>query len=219
MREGKTIFIPNAIDCRLFAYNEKKRMELRRKLGIEDKYVIGHVGRFHYAKNHEYLLHIFAELCKKEKLNEDLKNKKSFVLLLLGEGSGMEGARALAEELGIADRVYFLGNRDNIYDYYQAMDYFVYPSRYEGLPGTMVEAQASGLKCVMSDTICREVAVTELVHTMDIRADAALWADYIRETADYQRKSHVEEMQKAGFDVNGQAERMMAFYENGNFDA
>lgn len=219
VREGKTIFIPNAIDCRLFAYNEKKRMELRRKLGIEDKYVIGHVGRFHYAKNHEYLLHIFAELCKKEKLNEDLKNKKSFVLLLLGEGSGMEGARALAEELGIADRVYFLGNRDNIYDYYQAMDYFVYPSRYEGLPGTMVEAQASGLKCVMSDTICREVAVTELVHTMDIRADAALWADYIRETADYQRKSHVEEMQKAGFDVNGQAERMMAFYENGNFDA
>ncbi len=219
VREGKTIFIPNAIDCRLFAYNEKKRMELRRKLGIEDKYVIGHVGRFHYAKNHEYLLHIFAELCKKEKLNEDLKNKKSFVLLLLGEGSGMEGARALAEELGIADRVYFLGNRDNIYDYYQAMDYFVYPSRYEGLPGTMVEAQASGLKCVMSDTICREVAVTELVHTMDIRAGAALWADYIRETADYQRKSHVEEMQKAGFDVNGQAERMMAFYENGNFDA
>ena len=219
VREGKTIFIPNAIDCRLFAYNEKKRMELRRKLGIEDKYVIGHVGRFHYAKNHEYLLHIFAELCKKEKLNEDLKNKKSFVLLLLGEGSGMEGARALAEELGVADRVYFLGNRDNIYDYYQAMDYFVYPSRYEGLPGTMVEAQASGLKCVMSDTICREVAVTELVHTMDIRADAALWADYIRETADYQRKSHVEEMQKAGFDVNGQAERMMAFYENGNFDA
>lgn len=219
VREGKTIFIPNAIDCRLFAYNEKKRMELRRKLGIEDKYVIGHVGRFHYAKNHEYLLHIFAELCKKEKLNEDLKNKKSFVLLLLGEGSGMEGARALAEELGIADRVYFLGNRDNIYDYYQAMDYFVYPSRYEGLPGTMVEAQASGLKCVMSDTICREVAVTELVHTMDIRADAALWADYIRETADYQRKSHVEEMQKAGFDVNRQAERMMAFYENGNFDA
>ena len=219
VREGKTIFIPNAIDCRLFAYNEKKRMELRRKLGIEDKYVIGHVGRFHYAKNHEYLLHIFAELCKKEKLNEDLKNKKSFVLLLLGEGSGMEGARALAEELGIADTVYFLGNRDNIYDYYQAMDYFVYPSRYEGLPGTMVEAQASGLKCVMSDTICREVAVTELVHTMDIRADAALWADYIRETADYQRKSHVEEMQKAGFDVNGQAERMMAFYENGNFDA
>lgn len=219
VREGKTIFIPNAIDCGLFAYNEKKRVELRRELGIEDKYVIGHVGRFHYAKNHEYLLHIFAELCKKEKLNKDLIPEKGFVLLLLGEGSGMEGARALAGELGIAERVYFLGNHSNIYDYYQAMDYFVYPSRYEGLPGTMVEAQASGLKCVMSDTICREVAVTELVHTMDIRADAAVWADYIRETADYERKSHVEEMQKAGFDVNGQAERMMAFYESGVFDA
>ncbi len=233
VRGGKTIFIPNAIDCQAFACDEKKRKEIREELGIAEKYVIGHVGSFRYAKNHEYLLRIFAELVKSEKLKEDLNvdlidnltdnrienpvDKKNFVLLLLGEGSGMNEAKALAKELGIDERVYFLGNRSNVYDYYQAMDYFVYPSRFEGLPGTMVEAQASGLRCVMSDSICEEVVVTDLVHTMDISIDAAIWADYILNTADYERKSHVGEMQRAGFDVNGQAERMMEFYETGEW--
>ena len=222
VREGKTVFIPNAIDCQLFAYDENKRKELRGELGIEDKYVIGHVGRFHYAKNHEYLLQVFAELCGKEKLNKnltsDLSKRRDFVLLLLGEGSGMDRSKALSRELGIEDKVYFLGNHSNVYDYYQAMDYFVYPSRFEGLPGTVVEAQTSGLKCVMSDAICEEVVVTDLVRTMDIRANASLWAEYIRDTLDYERKSHVEEMKKAGFDVNGQAGRMMRFYETGILD-
>lgn len=223
VRDGKTVFIPNAIDCRLFAYDVEKRREMRKNLGLEDKYVIGHVGRFHYAKNHEYLLQIFAELCRKEKLKEDSKNdstkKRDFVLLLLGEGSGMEKAKTFAKELGIEDKVYFLGNKSNAYDYYQAMDYFVYPSRFEGLPGTMVEAQTCGLKCVMSDTICEEVVATDLVHTMDIQADAALWAEYIWNGLDYERKSHVEEMQRAGFDVREQAKQMMRFYETGITDS
>lgn len=208
VKEGRTVFIPNAIDCPAFAYNEKTRKSLRKELGIEDKYVIGHVGRFHYAKNHEYLLEIFACLCK---------DSGSFALLLLGEGGGMNQAKALAKELGIEDKVYFLGNHSNVYDYYQAMDYFVYPSRFEGLPGTIVEAQTAGLKCVMSDTICEEVAVTDLVHAMDITKDAAQWAAYITETADYERRSHVEELRRAGFDVNTQAEKMMSFYETGEW--
>ena len=230
VKDGKTIFIPNAIDCQAFAYNEEKREEMREKLGITDQYVIGHVGRFHYAKNHEYLLQVFAALCNVEKLNQNLINGKStdnteleeeekrdYLLLLLGEGSGMEEAKQLAEKLGIADRVRFLGNRNPVYDYYQAMDYFVYPSRYEGLPGTIVEAQASGLRCVMSDTICEEVAVTELVRMRSIEEDAAHWAEYIRSTADYARRSYAKEMQEAGFDVSAQTEKMMAFYETGEW--
>lgn len=211
VREGKTIFIPNAVNCPAFAYDEEKRKEMREKLGVTDKYVIGHVGRFHYAKNHEYLLQVFASLC-----NEDVKDRE-YVLLLLGEGNGMEGAKQLAERLGIADKVRFLGNHSNIYDYYQAMDYFVYPSRYEGLPGTIVEAQTAGLKCLMSDTICKEVVVTDLVQTMSIGEDAHVWADHIRCAAVYERKSRVEEMRRAGFDVNTQAEKMMAFYETGEW--
>lgn len=211
VREGKTIFIPNAIDCQAFAYNEKKREELRRQLGVEDKYVIGHVGRFHYAKNHEYLLRVFASLCDKKGAGPE------YALLLLGEGSGMEEAKQLAGELGIAGGVHFLGNHSNVYDYYQAMDYFVYPSRFEGLPGTVVEAQTAGLKVLMSDTICEEVAVTGLVHTMSISGEPSLWADHIKETGSYERRSHVKEMQEAGFDVGAQAEKMTAFYETGEW--
>lgn len=219
VEQGRTVFVPNAIKTSDFAYDEKKRKEMRKELGLTDKYVIGHVGRFHYAKNHEYLLRIFAELCRR---NQDIsieKNEKGYdyVLILLGEGNTMEAMKAFSKEIGIEDKVLFLGNHRNIYDYYQAMDYFVYPSRYEGLPGTMVEAQTAGLKCLMSDTICDEVRVTDLVYTMDIRDEPAKWADYIRKTATYERRSYVEEMRKAGFDVISQAPKMMNFYENGKW--
>lgn len=205
VEQGIPLFVPNAIDCKGFEYNESTRKKVREKLGITDQYVIGHVGRFHYAKNHEYLLRIFAALCK----------CKGFVLLLLGEGGGMQAAKTLAGELGIEDKVYFLGNQGNVSDYYQAMDYFVYPSRFEGLPGTIVEAQCSGLKCVMSDTICEEVAVTDLVHTMSIEENPDKWADYIIKTMKYDRRDRVQEMEKAGFDVCAQAERMEKFYTTG----
>ena len=205
--EGRTVFIPNAIDCPAFGFDPEKREEMRRELGLSDKYVIGHVGRFHYAKNHEYLLRVFAKLCERE------GNGREYALILLGEGAGMESARSLAGELGISGRVHFLGNHGDIYNYYQAMDYFVYPSRFEGLPGTIVEAQASGLRCVMSDAICEEVSVTPLVHSMSIGAEPEKWADYIISTQDYERTSHVEQMQEAGFDVSAQAERMTEFYE------
>ncbi len=218
-KEGKIIFVPNAIDCQLFSYNEKKRREVREKLGIADKYVVGHVGRFHYAKNHEYLLRVFAALCEKKETREKEHSfaEKDYVLLLLGEGERMTPARQLAKELGIEKKVYFVGNKKNVYDYYQAMDYFVYPSRYEGLPGTVLEAQTSGLRCLMSDSICEEVIVTELVHTMSIQEEPSKWADYIRKTADYVRKSQADEVGNAGFDVDIQSKKMMEFYETGKW--
>ena len=229
VEEGKTIFIPNAIDCVKFAYDEQKREKIRQELSLTDQYVIGHVGRFHYAKNHEYLIRIFAALCEPEKQDQRkektengpeasetaVKQKKDYALILLGEGSGMEQAKALAKELGVEKKVHFLGNHSNVYDYYQAMDYFVYPSRYEGLPGTVVEAQSAGLCCVMSDTICDEVVVTELVTTMSIEDSPEKWAEYIRSTQDYERTSHLQQVQEAGFDVNTQTEIMTEFYESG----
>lgn len=208
VQAGKTILIPNAIDCPAFACDAVKRNKMRKELGLESQYVIGHVGRFHYAKNHEYLLKIFAELCNKE-----AEGERKYALLLLGEGAGMEAARRLAKELGIEENVHFLGNHSNIADSYQAMDYFIYPSRFEGMPGTIVEAQANGLRCLMSDTICEEVIATELVKTMSIEEEPEKWAEYVIETADYDRRSYVKEMQQAGFDVSAQAEKMMDFYE------
>lgn len=208
VEQGRTTFIPNAIDSSAFAYNEEIRKRVRQELSLEDSYVIGHVGRFHYAKNHEYLLRVFAQLC-------EIKKEKKLVLLLLGEGERMDDMKILARELGVEEKVIFAGNKRNVSDYYQAMDYFVYPSRFEGLPGTMVEAQASGLRCLMSDAICTEVLLTELVFVMSIEKDPKEWAQYLADTMDYERVSHVEEIRRAGFDVGGQAKRMMTFYETG----
>lgn len=208
VEDGRTVFMPNAIDCKKFDYAPGVRQKIREELGFSDKYVIGHVGRFHYAKNHEYLIRVFAVLCQ--------RGRKDYALLLLGEGRKMGEAERLAKELKIEDRIFFAGNKNNVYDYYQAMDYFVYPSRYEGLPGTILEAQVSGLRCLMSDRICEEVVVTELVHTMGIEEEPESWADYIEETEDYIRTSHLEEISRAGFDVEAQAEKMLKFYETGN---
>lgn len=228
VQEGKTIFIPNAIDCAGFTFDPEKRKKMREKLGLTDAIIIGHVGRFHYAKNHEYLLRVFAELCRMSAGAGDSTAEtgadQKYHLILLGEGPLMEDTRKLAEELGVADRVHFLGNHKNIADYYQAMDYFVYPSRYEGMPGTIVEAQASGLPCLMSDTICREVIVTELVETMSIEKEPKVWAEGLQRRIDAlvskqeNREKYAAKMAAAGFDVQAQAERMMRFYESGRWE-
>ena len=228
VREGKTIFIPNAIDCAGFTFDPEKRKKMREKLGLTDALIIGHVGRFHYAKNHEYLLRVFAELCRMSAgaggSTAETGADQNYHLILLGEGPLMEDTRKLAEELGVADKVHFLGNHKNIADYYQAMDYFVYPSRYEGMPGTIVEAQASGLPCLMSDTICREVIATELVDTMSIEKEPKVWAEELQRRIDAlvskqeNREKYAAKMAAAGFDVQAQAERMMRFYESGRWE-
>lgn len=228
VRERKTIFIPNAIDCAGFTFDPKKRKKMREELGLADAFIIGHVGRFHYAKNHEYLLWVFAELCRMSAgaggSTAETGADQNYHLILLGEGPLLEDTRKLAEELGVADRVHFLGNHKNIADYYQAMDYFVYPSRYEGMPGTIVEAQASGLPCLMSDTICREVIATELVETMSIEKEPKVWAEELQRRIDAlvskqeNREKYAAKMAAAGFDVQAQAERMMRFYESGRWE-
>lgn len=228
VQEGKTIFIPNAIDCAGFTFDPEKRKKMREELGLTDAIIIGHVGRFHYAKNHEYLLRVFAELCRMsagaDGSTAETGADQKYHLILLGEGPLMEDTRKLAEELGVADRVHFLGNHKNIADYYQAMDYFVYPSRYEGMPGTIVEAQASGLPCLMSDTICREVIATDLVKTMSIEKEPKVWAEVLQRRIDAlvskqeNRKKYAAKMAAAGFDVQAQAERMMRFYESGRWE-
>ena len=206
MEAGRVVFIPNAIDAAEFIYDESKRSELRERLNIADKLVIGHVGRFHYAKNHEYLLQIFALIYEK---------RKDAVLLLLGVGPGMEAMQELAVKLGIKEQVLFLGNRVPVSDYYQAMDYFVYPSRFEGLPGTVVEAQAAGLRCLISDTIAEEVVFGDLVQTMSIETKPQEWADKVLETLDYPRENQYEVILQHGFDSRQQAKQMLEFYETG----
>ncbi len=204
---GLVYYIPNAIEALLYRFDQEKREALREKLKLTDKFVVGHVGRFHYAKNHEYLVAVFAEI---------LKQKTNALLLLLGDGSGMENVKIQARELGILEKIMFMGNVENPQDYYQVMDYFVFPSRFEGLPGTVIEAQAAGVKCLISDAIASEVMISPLVQADSIGKNPAEWADQVVKSCDYERKDMYETIVKSGFDIKAQAERMLRFYQSGN---
>ena len=220
---GLTTILPNAIDCGQFCFDEEAREKERKALGVEEKLVIGHVGRFHYAKNHEYLLRIFAQIMKQYEQSD--RSLREPVLCMFGEGPLREGMKELAGELGIAGNVRFFDNRRDIWNCYQAMDYFLYPSRYEGMPGTVVEAQSNGLMILMSDTICDEVIATELVRLKSIEEDPAAWAEAVlSDCREHMRQvgtenfrvihtgEYPELMKDAGFDVTSQAERLARFY-------
>ena len=197
--------------CPLFCYvySPAVRERMRDQLKVTDKLVIGHVGRFHAAKNHGFLLDVFAQI---------RQFRQDAVLILLGEGPGMEAAKQKAAQLGIGSDVYFLGKKENVADYYQAMDALVFPSLYEGMPGTVLEAQAAGLLCLISDTITPEAGVTGLVEYKSLNESAKDWAEKILEQIKEQngsRKSRLDALKKAGFDVSDQAVKMMDFYEKG----
>lgn len=205
--EGKVKIIYNAIDARKYTYQSEKRNLMRKKLAIEGKLVLGHVGRFSAPKNHPYLIDIFASLCS---MREDA------VLVLLGDGPDKAAIEDKCTELGIREKVLFLGNCKQPEDYYQAFDLFLLPSLYEGLPGVLVEAQASGLRCLVSDTVTKEAQATDLVTYLDIRTPASAWADEILARADYERRDTYQEIAAAGLDIKKQAEAYRCFYLNGD---
>ena len=224
--DRRAIFIPNAIEVDKFKYDENIRKEIRYKLGIEEKFVIGHVGRFSPMKNHKYMLDIIDECIKierKERLQET-------VILFLGEGELKEEIMERAVKLGISSRVFFLGTQKEVNRYYHAMDYFLLPSFYEGLPGTAVEAQASGLPGIISDTVTKEAIITDLLHSRSIREEPILWAkDIMKKNKEikecpttqnliYQpenRKKYAQQVKQASFDVKEQAVKLQNFYLTG----
>ncbi|MBD5523043.1 MAG: glycosyltransferase family 1 protein [Lachnospiraceae bacterium] len=207
MDEGRVKIIYNAIDAVEFTYDPKVRAQVRERLGLKEELVIGHVGRFNYQKNHPYLIDIFAKLCE---------IRQNAVLLMLGEGPDQENIREKCRMLGIEDKVRFLGNQRRPQDYYQAMDIFLLPSFFEGLPGVLVEAQAAGLKCFVSDTITSEAAATDLVTYLSTEQPAEAWAEQIAKAAEYERQNTFQRMKEAGFDVKTQAADYRLFYKRGD---
>ncbi len=205
--EGRVKIIYNAIDVRRFTYDEKERAAARKQLGISQELVLGHVGRFEYQKNHPYLLEVFAAVCRE---------RKDAVLLLLGEGKDRPAMEERCKQMGIADRVRFMGNRKDTERYYQAMDIFLLPSFFEGLPGVLMEAQAAGLRCFVSDTVTREAKATDLVTYLSIDKPAESWAKEILERAEYERRDTAQELTAAGFNVYTQAGGYSLFYQKGD---
>lgn len=150
----------NAIDVKRFAFSMQKRTMIRDNLRINNKFVIGNVARFSYQKNHEFLLKAFAEV---------VKTKKDVVLLLIGQGELENEVIKQISKLGIKDKVMMLGVRNDVPDLLNAMDLFLLPSHFEGLPVTLVEAQANGLTALVSNNITKEMDLGEFIHFLPLQ--------------------------------------------------
>lgn len=196
--------VKNAIATEKYSYSSARANEVRQKLNLDGKNVIGHVGRFSPVKNHKFLLEIFEEC---QKINSNA------MLLLVGEGETQVEIKKQVEEMGITNQVIFTGARSDVDDLMQAMDVFVLPSLYEGLPLTLIEAQSAGLHCVISDKVPNECIVTSnSVVYCKLNDAASKWAEIIMEQAQLPRIEHIEEIKAAGYDINSAAKKLEDFY-------
>ena len=193
--------ISNAVDADKFRFSEEIRREERKELGVEDKLVIGHIGRFAYQKNHAFLIDILQEV---------LRKSSNAVLLLVGEGSLVNEVKQKVQRMELDAAVRFLGVREDVDRLYQAFDVFCLPSRYEGLPVVGVEAQISGVPCVFSSAMTEETAFTDSVTFVNLAQSAEQWAQIILECAVKDRNK----VQNAGtFEISDQAKELGRFYE------
>ena len=197
--------LKNAIECDLFTYNKNIRSVKRKELNVEDKFVIGNVGRFNIQKNHKYLIEIFKSLSK---INENV------VLLLIGRGELEQEILNEVKYYSLEEKVIFTGVRQDINELLQAIDVFAFPSLYEGLPVTIIEAQAAGLPCVISDTITDEVCITPLVNRLSINDNPKVWAEKINLFEKYKREDFSRNIKKCGYDVNTSVLFLQNFYLN-----
>lgn len=201
------ICINNAINTLPYIFNEKKRQQVRNTLNIKDKFVVGHVGRFTFQKNHEFLLDIFNEL---------VKIMPESVLMLCGDyvddDSIWKVIHNKVEKYGITEKVLFMGMRNDVPELMQAMDCFVFPSRFEGLGIVGIEAQTAGLPCFFSDTITKEVQLTELLKFVSLQASPKEWAEVIAKAQEFVRMDMSDDIAKAGYDIEVEIKKLEDFY-------
>lgn len=198
------LVIPNAISIERFHFDEKIRDEMRHYLQLEEKFVVGNVGRFCPQKNQLFLLEVFAELRK--------LYSEAF-LLLIGEGEMRKSISQKVLEIGIEDSVMILDNQNNIEDYYQVMDVLVMPSLFEGLPVTMVEAQACGVPCVVSSSVTDEAAMSNMVKYVSLSDGFYEWCEAIISFKNVDRTLGVQMIKKNGYEIHEAAEKLALYYE------
>ena len=195
--------INNAINCSKYSFDKSRRRLMRTSLLIaEDTLVIGHVGRFSPPKNHDFLLDIFSSLHHQ---------KPDSVLLLVGDGDLRPQIEKKAKDLGLSEHIIFTGVRSDVADLMQAMDVFVLPSLYEGLPVTMVEAQAAGLPCVISDKVPTDCILSDLVTQIPLTASTTHWSETIVNSITL-RTDTFDVLCAAGFDIGINSKKLEVFY-------
>lgn len=190
---NSVFFLHNAIDLNIYKYSESGRERIKKEFNLQNSTVFGHIGRFNQQKNHEYLINVF------EKIKKRRKNAK---LLLVGNGELKKKIIRLVREKNLQDDVIFAGIRSDIPDVLSAMDVFVFPSFYEGMPNTVIEAQATGLPCLISDSITKEAAITGLVEYMSLSKRPIDWALRAEKLLNKERKNTAPEFISAKYDMN-----------------
>lgn len=202
--DGEVILLNNAINIEKFAYDEKIRNNIREELNINDKIVIGHVGRFVEQKNHKRLIDIFNKVHKKN---------KNTVLLLVGEGPLLEDVMSRVHELNLGDSVIYLGIRKDVHKLMQAMDIFMLPSLYEGLPVVGVEAQASGLLCILSDEMTKETQILDSTKFLPLSKLDDEWADItLNSYFEFERKIVEDQIKNANWDIKIESKKLENIY-------
>lgn len=200
-----TVVLNNAIDVDSFLPDKTVRERVRTEMGFgADQKVVGHVGRFMEVKNHTFMLDVLQALVKKD---------PGVAMVLVGDGPLKTRVLEQAKRMGVADHLVFTGVRSDISDLMQAMDAFIFPSLHEGLPVTLVEAQASGLSCLVSDTVSQDVKLTGCIEFMSLKAFANRWAERLLVMcAQGERPDNRHELSAAGYDVKDNARWLEDFY-------
>ena len=202
--KGKITVLNNAIDLSGFFFNREFRNKIRNDLGLENKFVIGNVGRFMPQKNHAFLVEIFYEAHKKD---------NDCILLLIGAGELKNQIEEKVKILNIESSVIFLGARDDVNELYQAMDVFVLPSLYEGLGMVVVEAQVAGLPTIVSTEVPAEAKLFDIIEFLSLRDAAKTWAERILAKRDFPRVDVSGESYLQRFSIAEQAKKLETIYE------
>lgn len=190
VKKGQITYIRNGLDFEKYAFNQEKRDTIRSQLGVQEKVVIGHVGRYSEQKNHKFLFEIMREL---------INISDKYVLLTIGDGELMSEMRNYASELNITDNIIFYGTTSNVNELYSAFDIIVFPSFYEGMPNVIIESQAAGLVSVISDTITKEANITGLVSYKSLKDNAIAWAKYVESECGKAKKNTYKIFKKEGY--------------------
>lgn len=198
--------IHNAIDLSKFRYSDEIRKSVRKKENWNDKFVIGHVGRFVAQKNHKFIIDVFKEV---------LNKRENSILVLIGEGELEQEIKKYVKELGLEEKVLFYGVRFDVCELLQGMDIFLFPSLYEGLGNVITEAQAVSLQSVVSKAVPEEVKQTEFVEFVDLNNNVNEWADIVlKYDSNYKRRDTYRDLVEAGYEIKSAAKDLESYYLN-----
>lgn len=194
--------IHNFIDSEKYYFNPELSRKIKHNLGVEDKYIIGHVGRFHPQKNHIFILEIFKEY---------LAYNPKAMLIFCGNGELFDKVKTKAIDLKINESVLFLGDVDNIQNIYQAFDLFLFPSLYEGLPFALIEAQAAGIPCLISDTISDQIRITNKVMSESLSSSVKQWAEDLVKISEIKKSNSRSDIEASGYSMKNYKQILMKY--------